>query len=86
MVESRPVEAVLDKVVEKVEETVVELVEAVPDKAVEEVDEVVEKIEETVVELLVEALEVEEIFRQRPQQDTRVSLGPVFNHFGLLGS
>ena len=50
-------------------------IEAVPDKAVEEVDEVVEKIEETVVELLVEALEVEEIFRQRPQQDTRLSLG-----------
>ena len=52
MVESRPVEAILDKV-----------------------DEVVEIVEETVVELLVEALEVKEIFRQRPQQDTRLSLG-----------
>ena len=82
VVESRPVEAeeekalleearkeagVLDKVVEKVEEPVVESpVEVVPDKAVEKVeevadkvDEVVEKVEETVVELLVEALEVE---------------------------
>ena len=44
------------------------------------------EVEETVVELIVEALEAREIFRQRPQQDTRVSLGPVFNHFGLLGS
>ena len=51
----------------------------------DKVDEVVEIVEETVVELLVEALEAEEIFRQRPQQDTRVSLGPVFNHFAAAG-
>ena len=56
-----------------------EKVEAVTDKAAEEVDEVVEKIEETVVKFLVEAPEVEEVegpvIESKPQQDTRLSLG-----------
>ena len=67
--EAERVEAVLDKAAEGVEEPVVEpSVEAVLDKAAE-------GVEETVVELRVEALEAGEIFRQRPQQDTRLSLG-----------
>ena len=36
------------------------------------------------VEKHAKKLEAKEIFRQRPQQDTRVSLGPVFNHLPQL--
>ena len=51
-----------------VEDPEAEKVEAVTDKAAE-------GVEEPVVEPSVEALEAGEIFRQRPQQDTRLSLG-----------
>ena len=38
-------------------------------------DKAAEGVEEPIVEPSVEALEAREIFRQRPQQDTRLSLG-----------
>ena len=74
------VEAVLDKAAGGVEEPIVEpSVEAILDKAAEGVKAVLDKaaggVEEPIVEPSVEALEAGEIFRQRPQQDTRLSLG-----------